>query len=449
VRKSVTLFAAATWLLLTLPALALDGGRFGEVRVVVPDSGEIRGYVVLFSGLGGWTEADQAALVSLGPQGALAVGVDTKTYLANLAKGEQACDNLVGDVEGLSRQLQRQHSGLQYHFPIVAGFGAGATLAGAILAQSPVNTLAGAVSVDPDLVLPGRRPLCGATTASKRDDGFVYGPTKNLNGFWSVGFTAGERTDARAHFENLQSGGTPMTAVSLTGASADGIATLLQPHLVAIDTSGVSTLPLIELPSASPSGLMAIVLSGDGGWRDLDKTIAEDLQARGVSVVGWDSVRYFWSKKSPEQTAADLSAVIQAYRDKWHADKVALVGYSFGADVLPFAYDRLAADIKSHVAQISLLGFADAADWEIRVAGWLGAAPSADAVPVAPAIKQVPANLVQCFYGEEESDSFCPKLAGQGAEIIKTTGGHHFDGDYAKLAKHILDGLKRRALARM
>lgn len=444
-RRSVTLFTAAIWLLLTLPALALDGGRFGEVRVVVPD-GEIRGYVVLFSGLDGWTEADQAALASLGPRGALAVGVDTRTYLNNLAKGDQRCDNLIGDVEGLSRQLQRQHSGLQYHFPIVAGFGAGGTLAGAILAQSPVNTLAGAVSVDPSLVLPGRRPLCGATAASRRDDGFVYGSTKNLNGFWSVGFTAGERTDARAHFENLQSGGTPMTAVSLTGAAADGIAALLQPHLVAIDTSGVSTLPLIELPSASPSGLMAIVLSGDGGWRDLDKTIAEDLQARGVSVVGWDSVRYFWSKKSPEQTAADLSAVIQAYREKWHADKVVLVGYSFGADVLPFAYDRLAPDIKSHVAQISLLGFADAADWEIRVAGWLGAAPSAEALPVAPAVKQVPSSLVQCFYGQEETDSFCPDLAGQGVEIIKTTGGHHFDGNYASLALKILEGLKKRAV---
>ncbi|TPK10203.1 hypothetical protein FJ543_21975 [Mesorhizobium sp. B2-5-7] len=43
---------------------------------------------------------------------------------------------------------------------------------------------------------------------------------------------------------------------------------------------------------------MAIVLSGDGGWHDLDKTIAEELQSRGVSVVGRDSVRYFWKKKA-------------------------------------------------------------------------------------------------------------------------------------------------------
>ncbi|MDG4897703.1 AcvB/VirJ family lysyl-phosphatidylglycerol hydrolase [Mesorhizobium sp. WSM4976] len=431
------------WFLLTMPALALDGGRFGDVQVVVP-GGEIRGYVVLFSGVAGWTQADKVGLDALGAQGALAVGVDTRTYLNNLTKGDQACDNLVGDVEGLSRQLQRQHSGLQYHFPIVAGVGTGGTLAGLILAQSPVNTLAGAISVDPSLTLPGKRPLCGAGAASKHDAGYVYGPTKTLNGFWSVGLTASEAADARTHIKDLENEGTPMAFTLLAGTPADGLASLLQPHLAKAEATGISDLPLIELPSAKPSDLLAVVLSGDGGWRDLDKTIAEELQSRGVSVVGWDSVRYFWSKKSPEQTAADLSAVIQTYTEKWHADKVALVGYSFGADVLPFAYNLLDADIKSHVAEISLLGFADAADWQIRVAGWLGAAPSAEALPVAPAIKQVPSNLVQCFYGQEETDSLCPELAGRGAEIIQTTGGHHFDGNYARLALRILEGLNRR-----
>ena len=32
-----------------------------------------------------------------------------------------------------------------------------------------------------------------------------------------------------------------------------------------------------------------------------------------------------------------------------------------------------------------------------------------------------------------------------GAEIIETAGGHHFDGDYDALALRILDGFRRRA----
>ena len=50
----------------------------------------------------------------------------------------------------------------------------------------------------------------------------------------------------------------------------------------------------------------------------------------------------------------------------------------------------------------------------------------------------------QCFYGQDEKDSACPDLAQRGAEVIRTTGGHHFDGDYEALARRILAGFERR-----
>jgi type IV secretory pathway VirJ component len=102
--------------------------------------------------------------------------------------------------------------------------------------------------------------------------------------------------------------------------------------------------------------LLAIVLSGDGGWRDLDKTISEKLQSAGVSVVGWDSLRYFWSRKSPDHVASDLGAIVDTFLSRWGGSKVVLVGYSFGADVLPFACDRLSPETKAHIVQLSLLG---------------------------------------------------------------------------------------------
>jgi pimeloyl-ACP methyl ester carboxylesterase len=135
---------------------------------------------------------------------------------------------------------------------------------------------------------------------------------------------------------------------------SQSLAALIEPHLESADVQGLASIPLVELPSDHPSRLLAVVMSGDGGWRDIDKTLAERLQHDGVSVVGWDSLRYFWRKKTPERTAEDLAAVIQSYRAKWGADKVALVGYSFGADVLPAAYALLPALIKRQVAQVSM-----------------------------------------------------------------------------------------------
>ena len=157
-----------------------------------------------------------------------------------------------------------------------------------------------------------------------------------------------------------------------------------------------------------------------------------------MPVVGWDSLRYFWSKKTPRQIADDLATVMRTYMSKWHASEVALIGYSFGADVMPFAYNRLPADLRAHVKLLALLGFSKSADFQITVTGWLGEPPGPEALPVLPEADKIPSALMQCFYGQDEGDSDCPDLAKRGVQVIRTTGGHHFDGNYDALADDIM-----------
>jgi type IV secretory pathway VirJ component len=224
---------------------------------------------------------------------------------------------------------------------------------------------------------------------------------------------------------------------------------LIAPHLGAIGldaaSDDVSAIPLVELPAPQGGDELAIVLSGDGGWRDIDKRLAEEMRAQGVSVVGWDSLRYFWSKRTPQRLADDLARVVRVYSRRWHAQRIALVGYSFGADVLPFAYGGLPPELRGRIALVSLLGFSKEADFEIRVTGWLGLPPGGEALPTAPAVARMPPRLVQCFYGADEDDSACPGLAGQGIAVVRTEGGHHFGGDYKRLAEHIVDALRKPA----
>jgi len=434
------------------PALAttapIDGGRFGTVQLTEPE-GDVRGLVMLFSDHGADAKLDDAAAARLAANGALVIEVDTDTYFANLAADTEKCLNLGGDIEGLSRQLQHDRAYTTYRSPILAGVGVGGTLAEVALSQVPSATYAGAVSLDPAIAIPTQKALCPGTGASAVPGGFSYGAFPDLQGFWSVGLTGAATKPMRDHLAQLAKDGTALDLADLPGKapSGDALAELALARLdrPEADASGLEALPLVELPVDKPSKLMAIVISGDGGWRDLDKTIAENLQADGVPTVGWDSLRYFWSRKTPEETAKALALIMKAYMAKWHATKVALIGYSFGADVMPFAYNRLPADLRSHVASMALLGFAQNADFEITVSGWLGAATSEDALPIKPEIAKVPPALIQCFYGEDEDDTMCPALAASGVEQIKTTGGHHFDGDYDKLAKRILDGLRKRA----
>jgi len=281
-----------------------------------------------------------------------------------------------------------------------------------VLEQAPSNTVAGAVSVDAEHTLDSRFQPCPPDPTIIRDKvpGFVEKATPGN----------GDRTRLVA---------------------------MVTPHLQTASTNDddVSDLPLIELPAAHPNGLMAIVISGDGGWRDLDKTISLALQKDGVSVIGIDSLRYFWSEKTPAQTSRDLARVMQTYGARWHADHIALVGYSFGADVMPFAYNRLPEALRAKVSLMALLGFAPDADFQIRVGGWLGMPASDKALKVQPEYARVPPAIVQCFYGEDEKDTLCPALTNTGVEVIRTSGDHHFGRDYNALERHILDAFRKQS----
>ena len=62
-----------------------------------------------------------------------------------------------------------------------------------------------------------------------------------------------------------------------------------------------------------------------------------------------------------------------------------------------------------------------------------------------PEATKIPPHLIQCFYGQDETDTACPQLAQLGAEAFRRNGAHHYDGNYQALANAILAGFKRRA----
>lgn len=423
-------------------AETMDGGRLGNLQVASPP-GEVQDFVVLLSDRAGWTQADAEAAASLAAKGALVVGVDTPAYLKRLDATEAACQYGAGDIDDLSRQVQRERGTTIYRTPIVVGVGAGGALAERILAQAPPNTIAGALALNPTGEVAVRVPFCAGPPGGRSDDSGAPAAGHPLEGFWSVGLTADGSAGTRDALTRLPAA----TVLDLPAkdTEANDLLALAEGHLSGSKDSAddVSGLPLIELPASKPSGLLAVVMSGDGGWRDLDKTIAEDLHNQNVSVVGLDSLRYFWSAKTPEETAADLAKVLRVYAARWHATHVALIGYSFGADVLPFAYNRLPTPLRAKVSLLALLGFTDAADFEIRVAGWLGLPPSQNARPVLPEMARIPPSLVQCYYGVDEDDTACPRLADRGVTEIRTGGGHHFDGNYEALAQQILSFWRR------
>jgi type IV secretory pathway VirJ component len=208
-------------------------------------------------------------------------------------------------------------------------------------------------------------------------------------------------------------------------------------------------LPLVELPTDGPPVGLAVFLSGDGGWRDIDKSIGEILQKEGVAVVGVDSLRYFWSTKDPAVIAADIERIIAHYTKLWGAKRVAVIGYSLGADVIPFAWPKFTKATQNRIDLLALLGLEPTADFEISVSGWLGVASSSD-VDIKPYLPGLPSQKTLCVYGKDEIDDqetacVLPEIAK--ATIVERPGGHHFDGNYEPVARMILDRLKTKTEA--
>ena len=206
--------------------------------------------------------------------------------------------------------------------------------------------------------------------------------------------------------------------------------------------AALADLPIVELPPARKPEALAVILSGDGGWRDLDKVIGEDLAAGPFAVIGLDSLRYFWSVKDAQTIARDLERILRHYGEAWDADRVILVGYSFGAGVLPATIRHLPTDLQSRVDLVVLLAPQEHADFEIRVAGWAGVKSAGQAV-LPDAVELDPRKLM-CVYGDEDEESLCVNPALHDVERVRTGGGHHFDGDYPRLAELIRHGFESR-----
>ena len=421
-----------------------DPGLIPDPVVLMP-SGPSAGTVFLFSDHDGWSDADAATAQRLQHAGAAVVGIDLPAYFAAIdrapPKGDEDCAYLVADFERIGEDLGRASGATSFHAPLIAGTGEGGALAIDILGQTPADTLGGAFAANPAAGQGLTRRLCmgfervpvgdGPRSAYALPAGPQPAPLTVV-----IGSDAGPESAARV--AALQGAGVALTRRTAVTAGETALGDVLAAALAAAAVPANAP-EIVELPATPIRDTMAIMVSGDGGWRDIDRAVAGVLQSKGVPTVGLDTLRWFWTPRTPEDTAVELARLIDLYTDRWDVRHVILAGYSFGASVLPAAYLALPAEAQAKVSEIALMAPGVNADWQITVSGWLGST-SSRAVPVGPALTALPMDKLLCLYGEEEADSACPLLDGTAATVIRTAGGHHFDGNYDALAQHLLDG---------
>jgi type IV secretory pathway VirJ component len=191
------------------------------------------------------------------------------------------------------------------------------------------------------------------------------------------------------------------------------------------DPSGIEGLPLVEVPATGPSGsLLAVILSGDGGWAAGDKQMAAALAAKGIPVVGFDSPSYLAVQRTPDGAASDLGHLLQHYLSSWHKQQVLLIGYSHGADLAPFMVSRLSPELRSRISLLALLGLEDRASFQFHLADIVTEVHHQGDLPVLPEVEKLRGMSILCLRGSDESKSLCSQLDPSLAQVETHAGGH-------------------------
>jgi len=442
-------------------------GSFGEIIVYKP--AEVPKSVVLFiSGDGGWNTAVIKMANNVAAQGALVAGIDIKHYYSNLKKNKKKCFYPAGDFEELSMVLQKKFRIPEYMKPILVGYSSGATLAYGILAQSPSNTFKGVIALGfcPDLEI--NKPLCEGTGLSwhvlKEGISYYLEPTDKITAPFIILQGMKDRvcsyTIIQQYMNKMKLGelvilpkvghGFLITANWLPQfitafkkvmdePSYQEKVTSQNPLFLAQKSIPLpNDLPLTIIPTAIKDTLpVAFVISGDGGWTSFDQSYGEKLAEKGIAVVGLDAQKYFWNPKTTEQTTNDVTKAIEHYMQLWNKRSFILIGYSFGADIVPFVASRMPPAMKSSLRAVYSLSPDLKGDFEIHVTDMLSFGNANDIYNVPEEIKLIKKFHPVCIFGDQEDIVQRKQFSDSGAKIIILPGTHHYSNDFTGIAEAI------------
>ena len=448
-------------------------GTFGKIIVYHPANTPTS--VALFvSGDGGWKNGVVNMAKNIARQGALVLGIDAEVYKKALGRSSAQCYYPAADFERLSLIIQKKYHFINYTKPVLIGYSYGATLIYGILAQAPANTFKGAIALGfcPDIDL--KKPLCAGNGLKqhvlKPGVSFWLERVENLTAPFIVLNGFKDQTcpyEATAVFLKDM----PMAELVTLPKVGHGFsiadnwlpefnkayAKILAAQSFAARKEAENeelkkqaiqkykdNLPITVIPATKKTDLpLFFMISGDGGWTSFDQSLAEALAAKGVPVIGLDAQKYFWSAKTPDNTAGELTKAIAHYQQQFDKDKIVLAGYSFGASVVPFIATRLEGTMKSQLAGLLAISPDATADFEIHITDMLNFGGSKGKYNVLAEMKKVKAIQPVNFFGKAEGNSVPAIFSKEGLKVVILPGNHHFGNDFTGVADALLKNISK------
>lgn len=427
----------------TLSASALTVSADGlPDRPVLAPSGDVKGIVLQFSDMTGWGSEDESLAQSMVARGLVVLPIDFKAYAATLELETDIhdCFYISGDIHDLAEAALRALKIKDWHQPVLVGRGQGAAFVYSTIAVGPDHTFSGVVALDPVEPVTTRLPTCEGAQAHAAP------PKAGAPAGWTYDYNVPlpnkliyVSDPAVADALRPRIGTRPEIGFTTsTDAATRKNQTVDAAVNFAVQDAAEAALPVVEVPPAGKARAVAIFWSGDGGWRDIDEEIGTWLAQQNFYVAGIDSLSYFWHRRTPEEITRDtLIAIHRA--DPSGQLPILMLGFSFGADVQSFIYNRLDDATRARVKLVTMMSAERRTSFEITVEGYLFS--STGDTDIVPELAKIPVNRVYCIYGVDDTDSaLCsaPDIKARNFKTWAAPGGHHYDGDYHEVANRIL-----------
>ncbi|WP_213980239.1 AcvB/VirJ family lysyl-phosphatidylglycerol hydrolase [Sphingomonas sp. dw_22] len=183
----------------------------------------------------------------------------------------------------------------------------------------------------------------------------------------------------------------------------------------------------------------AVYFSGDMGLRfGMGPYVAGALAKAGVPVLAVSSSTAFATHRSQEEVDAIVADAMRDTLKRTGAQRLIVMGQSFGADMVRVGLVSLAPDLRARIAAVVLVvpgetAYFRADPTNIAYHG----TPDADASSTRK-LDWVP---ITCIRGELEPDSLCPLMLTPNVRRIALPGGHFLNNDHDLLVRTIFAAL--------
>ncbi|MEO8862127.1 MAG: AcvB/VirJ family lysyl-phosphatidylglycerol hydrolase [Ginsengibacter sp.] len=182
-------------------------------------------------------------------------------------------------------------------------------------------------------------------------------------------------------------------------------------------------------------------ISGDGGLNNFSSDLCDGLNKKGYDVCALNAKSYFYDKKTPEQTTNDINNYLSQKLSGRSGQQIVLIGYSFGADVLPFVLNRLSKKILDQTRVSFLMAASGSTDFEIHWSDIFGG-NAKRSMDVVSEINKLGNTKIVIINASDDGYLDVRKITLKKYTHEMLPGGHHFDGATGEIVKVMLNDME-------